>query len=46
MSDFGKLTPLGWVKLIAAIAAALAGVLTQMFPNDPEVEPSQKNAKK
>ena len=46
MSDFGKLTPLGWVKLIAAIAAALAGVLGQMFPDDPQVEQGPKNAKK
>jgi len=46
MSDFGKLTPLGWVKLIAAIAAALAGVLGQMFPNDPDVEKGSSDAKK
>lgn len=46
MSNFGKLTPLGWVKLIAAIASAIAAALAGIFPDDPQTQDLAKHAKK
>lgn len=45
MSDQFKLTPLGWVQLIAAIATAVVGILSKMFPDD-ESNPQVSNANK